>query len=241
MAICTRLLLDGFAYITANGCAVVDHVAAFAGYNFDGLTPCDIDDNAPEFAHMLRNFQRIRKGFEEYQTAHPYTEQGDTLENGQDKAPESTERPDTTTDEREPEAADLSPVLQALADVLRIFADIMQQAKQWEGVTIPAATLERWKQEAEDGTKTAAARLCEVCACLASLTPDSRRDFDALGAIFWSLSEQIRNGCNPDTLQAATDYARAQLFELIDRTQTENQARAVREANGESDEQRKAA
>ena len=137
--------------------------------------------------------------------------------------------------------ANLSPVLQAFADVLRIFADIMQQAKQWEGVTIPAATLERWKQEATEGTKTAAARLCEVCACLASLTPDSRKDFDALGGIFWSLSEQIRNGYDPDTLQAATDYARAQLFDLIDRTQTENQARAVREANGESDEQRKAA
>ena len=135
------------------------------------------------------------------------------------------------------EAADLSPVLQAFADVLRIFADIMQQAKQWEGVTIPAATLARWKQEAEDGTKTAAARLCEVCACLASLTPDSRKDFDALGAIFWSLSEQIKQGTDPATLYAATDYARAQLFDLIDRTQTENQARAIREAN----EQRKAA
>jgi len=156
-------------------------------------------------------------------------EQGDTLESGQDIT--------DTTDESEPKPANLSPVLQAFADVLRIFADIMQQAKQWEGVTIPAATLARWKQEATDGTKTAAARLCEVCACLASLTPDSRRDFDALGAIFWSLSEQIRNGCNPDTLQAATDYARAQLFDLIDRTQNENQARAVREAN----EQRKAA
>jgi hypothetical protein len=164
-------------------------------------------------------------------------EQGDTLENGQDITDTTTD----TTDESEPEAADLSPVLQAFADVLRIFADIMQQAKQWEGVTVPAATLARWKQEATEGTKTAAARLCEVCACLASLTPDSRRDFDALGAIFWSLSEQIRNGCNPDTLQAATDYARAQLFDLIDRTQNENQARAVREANGESDEQRKAA
>ena len=234
VAICTRLLLDGFAYITANGCTVVDHVAAFAGYDFDGLTPCDIDDNAPEFAHMLRNFQRIRKGFEEYQTAHPYTEQADTLHEAEDITGTTT---DTTTDESEPEAADLSPALQAFADVLRIFAGIMQQAKQWEGVTIPAATLERWKQEAEDGTKTAAARLCEVCACLASLTPDSRKDFDALGAIFWSLSEQIRNGCNPDTLQAATDYARAQLFDLIDRTQNENQARAVREAN----EQRKAA
>ena len=160
-------------------------------------------------------------------------QEADTLESGQDITDTTTD----TTDESEPEAADLSPVLQAFADVLRIFADIMQQAKQWEGVTVPAATLARWKQEAEDGTKTAAARLCEVCACLASLTPDSRRDFDALGAIFWSLSEQIRNGCNPDTLQAATDYARAQLFELIDRTQNENQARVVREAN----EQRKAA
>lgn len=146
-------------------------------------------------------------------------EQADTLESGRE----------------------ISPLLQAFADVLRIFADIMQQAKQWEGVTVPAATLARWKQEATDGTKTAAARLCEVCACLASLTPDSRRDFDALGAIFWSLSEQIRNGYDSDTLQAATDYARAQLFDLIDRTQNENQARAVREANGESDEQRKAA
>ena len=243
VAICTRLLLDGFAYITANGCAVVDHVAAFAGYNFDGLTPCDIDDDAPEFAHMLRNFQRIRKGFEEYQTAHPYTEQSDTATAS---APADNEQADTLHEAEDitataSEAANLSPVLQAFADVLRIFADIMQQAKQWEGVTVPAATLARWKQEATEGTKTAAARLCEVCACLASLTPDSRRDFDALGAIFWSLSEQIRNGCNPDTLQAATDYARAQLFDLIDRTQTENQARAVREANSESDEQRKAA
>ena len=132
-------------------------------------------------------------------------------------------------------------MLQAFADVLRIFADIMQQAKQWEGVTIPAATLAQWKQEANEGTKTAAARLCEVCACLASLTPDSRKEFDALGAIFWSLSEQIRNGCDSDTLQAATDYARAQLFDLIDRTQNANQARAVREANRETSEQRAAA
>ena len=161
-------------------------------------------------------------------------EQGDTLESGQDIT-------DTTTDESEPEAADLSPVLQAFADVLRIFADIIKEAARYEGVTVPAATLARWKQETEDGTKTAAARLCEVCACLASLTPDSRRDFDALGTIFWSLSEQIRNGCNPDTLQAATDYARAQLFDLIDRTQTENQARAVREAFEPDSEHRAAA
>lgn len=128
------------------------------------------------------------------------------------------------------QSADLSPVLQAFADVLRIFADIMQQAKRWEGVTIPAATLEQWKQEANEGTKTAAARLCEVCACLASLTPDSRRDFDALGAIFWTLSEQLKQGTDPGTLQGATDYARAQLFDLIERTQTKNQADRLREA-----------
>lgn len=158
---------------------------------------------------------------------------GTPLDDSQDITDTTTE----PTNEGEPEAADLSPVLQAFADVLRIFADIMQQAKQWEGVTIPAATLARWKQEATEGTKTAAARLCEVCACLASLTPDSRRDFDALGAIFWSLSEQIKQGTDPATLYAATDYARAQLFDLIDRTQNENQARAVREAT----EQRRAA
>lgn len=136
---------------------------------------------------------------------------------------------------------EISPLLEAVADVLRIFADIMQQAKEWEGVTVPAATLARWKQEATDGTKTAAARLCEVCACLASLTPESRRDFDALGGIFWSLSEQLKQGTDPATLQGATDYARAQLFDLIDRTQTANQARAIREANEPQEGQRKAA
>jgi hypothetical protein len=98
-------------------------------------------------------------------------------------------------------------------------------------VTIPAATLERWKQEAENGTKTAAARLAEVCACLASLTPDSRRDFDALGAIFWSLAEQMRTATDRADLLNGYEFARAQLFDLIDRTQNENQARAVREAN----------
>ena len=102
-------------------------------------------------------------------------QQGDTLESGQDFTDTTT----NTTDESEPEAANLSPVLQAFADFFGTLSDIMQQAKQWEGVTVPAATLARWKQEAEDGTKTAAARLCEVCACLASLTPDSRKDFDA--------------------------------------------------------------
>lgn len=195
--------------------------------------------HTPESCETLRRWFALREQTTATTQDEPTTdnaatnEQGDTLHEAEDITDTTT----GTTDESEPEAADLSPVLQAFADILRIFADIMQQAKQWEGVTVPAATLARWKQEATEGTKTAAARLCEVCACLASLTPDSRKDFDALGVIFWSLSEQIRNGCNPDTMQAATDYARVQLFDLIDRTQNENQARAVREAN----EQRKAA
>ena len=166
---------------------------------------------------MLRDGEKVSEG-----TA-PATDTAEPLETAQDIT-ETSEKP-----------ADVSPLLEALADMLRTFADIMQQAKQWEGVTVPAATLERWKQETTDGTKTAAARLSEVCACLGSLTPDSRRDFDALGVIFWTLSEQLRNGADPATIGTATDYARAQLFELIDRTQTENQARAVREANEPTD------
>jgi len=225
VAICTRILLDGFAYLTANGCGIADHVAAFAAFDFDSVTPCDINDKATEFAHMLRNFQRIRKDFEKWQTAHPYTEQSDTA-TASAPADEPQTTADTTAAQQAPEIA---AMLEAVADMLRTFADIMQQAKQWEGVTIPADTLERWKQETDEGTKTAAARFCEVCACLASLTPDSRRDFDALGVIFWTLSEQIRNGSNPDTLQGATDYARAQLFDLIERTQTRNQADRLRE------------
>jgi len=72
VAICTRLILDGFAYITANSCGVADHVTAFAAFDFDSVTPCDIDDNAPEFARMLHNFERIRTNFEQWQAAHPY-------------------------------------------------------------------------------------------------------------------------------------------------------------------------
>lgn len=159
-------------------------------------------------------------------------ERADTLHEAED----ITDGEADTTATASETAREVSPLLEAVADLLRTFADIMQQAKQWEGVTIPAATLARWKQEAEDGTKTAAARLCEVCACLASLTPDSRKEFDALGVIFWTLSEQIRNGYSPENLQGATDYARAQLFDLIDRTQNANQARAVREANRETSE-----
>ena len=128
-------------------------------------------------------------------------------------------------------AREVSPLLEAVADLLQTIGNALQEAARFEGVTIPAATLERWKQEATDGTKTAAARLAEVCACLASLTPDSRRDFDALGAIFWSLAEQMRTAADRADLLNGYEFARAQLFDLIDRTQTENQARAVREAN----------
>ena len=136
-------------------------------------------------------------------------------------------------------AREVSPLLEAVADLLQTIGNALQEAARFEGVTIPAATLERWKQEAENGTKTAAARLAEVCACLASLTPDSRRDFDALGAIFWSLAEQMRTAADRADLLNGYEFARAKLFDLIDRTQTENQARAVREAT--DDEQRKAA
>lgn len=72
VAICTRILLDGFAFITENGWAIVDHVTAFASFDFANVEPCDIDDDAPRFARMLRNFARMRKEFEEYQSAHPY-------------------------------------------------------------------------------------------------------------------------------------------------------------------------
>ena len=165
--------------------------------------------------------------------------QADTLKQA-GEITDTTDEP-TANEPTADQSADLSPLMEAFADVLRIFGDIMQQAKRWEGVTIPAATLERWKQEANEGTKTAAARLCEVCACLACLTPDSRRDFDALGSIFWTLSEQLKQGYNPDNLQGATDYARAQLYDLIDRTQTANQARAIREVLTPDNEHREAA
>lgn len=125
VAICTRLLLDGFAYITANCFGVVDHVTAFAAFDFDGVTPCDIDDDAPKFARMMRNFQRIRKEFEEYQTAHPYTEQSDTTTD--------------TTNENEPEAAYLSPVYSAsekLSEPAEPLADIISEAKQQEARTV---------------------------------------------------------------------------------------------------------
>ncbi len=170
-------------------------------------------------------------------------------------APESTqtgEADNTTTDTPEsdqsaqdtPEsestgnaapAADLSPLVEAFANLFRIIADTMQEAKKYDGVTIPADTLERWRTETATGTKCAAAQLSEVCACLGCLTPDSRREFDALGVIFWTLAEQLRQGFNPESIAPATDYARGQLFDLIDRTQTANQAAAVREATDRRD------
>jgi hypothetical protein len=131
-------------------------------------------------------------------------------------------------------AANLSPLVEAVADLLQTFGEIMQQAAKFEGVTIPAATLERWQQETTNGTTTAAARFAEVCACLGCLTPDSRQQFDGLGVIFWTLAEQLRNGYDPATIKPAADYARGQLFDLIDRTQTENQARALRDALSEA-------
>lgn len=131
-------------------------------------------------------------------------------------------------------SVDLSPIVEAVADLLATLGTICEEVKKYEGVTIPAETLERWKTETANGTTTTAARFAEVCACLGSLTPDSRQQFDGLGVIFWTLSEQLRNGYNPDTIKPATEYARAQLFDLIDRTQTENQARAIREALGDA-------
>ena len=170
------------------------------------------------------------------------TPEADTLEDAQDiteNATEdaaATEPTDTkptdseTVSEDAQQPASVSPLLEAVADLFRTFADIIKEAKRWEGVTIPAATLERWKQQATEGTQNTAARLSEVCACLGSLTPDSREQFDALGVIFWTLADKIKTGTDSDSLQGATDYAAAQLFDLIERTQTENQARAVREA-----------
>lgn len=172
------------------------------------------------------------------------TTTADTLESGQDITATATasapadDQPTATASEGKTATAsesktarEVSPLLAAVADLLQTIGNALQQAARFEGVTIPAETLRRWKRETTEGTKTAAARLAEVCACLASLTPDSRRDFDGLGAIFWSLAEQLRQGTDRADLLNGYEFARAQLFDLIDRTQTENQARAVREAN----------
>jgi hypothetical protein len=125
---------------------------------------------------------------------------------------------------------EISALFVAVADFFGTVARIAQEAAKYEGVTIPAATLARWKAETEQGTKRTAETFAEVCACLASLTPESREKFDALGVIFWTLSEQLRNGTSADTLAPAVEFARAQLFDLIDATQSPNQAARVREA-----------
>lgn len=143
---------------------------------------------------------------------------------------EATSTPSEPTAKDEQPAADIAPLLSALADLLMSFADIIQEAKKWEGVTIPADTLNRWREQTEQGATNTAAKFAEVCACLGSMTPDNRKEFDALGVIFWTLSEQIRNGYDADTINRATDYARVQLFDLIDRTQTAAQAAAIRRA-----------
>ncbi len=167
-----------------------------------------------------RHGEQLAEWFARYTNAE---KSDDTANESQQEAPQA--------ETREP-----SPLLEAVADLLQTIGEIIQQAAKFEGVTVPAETLKRWKQEATEGTKTAAARLAEVCACLASLTPDNRRDFDALGVIFWSLSEQLRQSGNRADILTGYEFARAQLFDLIDRTQNENQARAVREANRETSE-----
>ncbi len=123
-----------------------------------------------------------------------------------------------------------SPLFEAVADLFRILAGICQEVKKFEGVTIPPETLRRWRRDAEAGAVDLTKRFAEVCACLSSLTPADRQEFDALGIIFMTLSEQLRQGYSPEGIAAATAYARAQLFDLMERTQTPQQAAAVRAA-----------
>lgn len=164
-----------------------------------------------------RHGETLREWFARYSNAET---SGDTQ-----NEPQQTETANTLEDRGQ-----ISALLESVADLFDTLARVAQEAKKYEGVTIPAATLERWKAETETGTKHTAATFAEVCACLASLTPDNREKFDALGVIFWTLSEQLRQGFNAETIRPATDYARAQLFDLIDATQSENQAAAIREA-----------
>ena len=164
-----------------------------------------------------RHGETLREWFARYSNAET---SGDTQ-----NEPQQAETADTLEGARE-----ISALLESVADLFATLARVAQEAKKYEGVTIPAATLERWKAETEADTKQTAATFAEVGACLASLTPDNREKFDALGVIFWTLSEQLRQGFNAETIKPATDYARAQLFDLIDATQSENQAAAIREA-----------
>lgn len=145
------------------------------------------------------------------------------------KSDEQKEKEDKEGTETE-HAEEINAFFEAVADFFRALSDIAKEAARWEGVTIPRETLARWKSGTEAGTESTAARFAEVCACLGSLTPENREQFDALGVIFWTLSEQLRQGANPDGIEAATEYARGQLFDLISRTQSENQARAIKAA-----------
>ncbi len=159
--------------------------------------------------------------------------EGDTLESPReiDEQREQSGTGSSSAESRGDKAnGQISALFEAVADFFGTVARIAQEAAKYEGVTIPAATLARWKAETEQGTKRTAETFAEVCACLASLTPDSREKFDALGVIFWTLSEQLRNGTSADTLAPAVEFARAQLFDLIDATQSPNQAARVREA-----------
>ncbi len=165
-------------------------------------------------------------------------EAGDTTTGTTESAQGAQEAPESdaaTVGDGSTAAADLPPLVEAFANLFRIIADTMTEAKKYDGVTISADTLERWRTETATGTKCAAAQLSEVCACLGCLTPDNRREFDALGVIFWTLAEQLHQGFNPETIAPAIEYARGQLFDLIDRTQRPNQAAAVREATDHRD------
>ena len=147
-----------------------------------------------------------------------------------DKADATTEPTTTGEGDTLENSAKISALVVAVAEFFGTLARVSREAATWEGVTVPVATLARWKYETEEGTKRTAETFAEVCACLASLTPDNRREFDALGVIFWTLAEQLRNGYDAATIGTATDYARAQLFALIERTQSPQQAAKIREA-----------
>lgn len=140
---------------------------------------------------------------------------------------------ETTANDEQPTATDerpqISPIIEALADFFASIAKVAQEAAKYEGVTIRPDTLKLWREEVEKGARVFAEQLASCCACLSSLTPEARQDFDALGVIFWTLSDQLRQGTDPATIAPAVDYARAQLFDLVGRTQTPQQADLIRE------------
>ena len=140
---------------------------------------------------------------------------------------------ETTANDEQPTATDkrpqISPIIEALADFFASIAKVAQMAAKYEGVTIRPDTLKLWREEVEKGARVFAEQLASCCACLSSLTPEARQDFDALGVIFWTLSDQLRQGTDPATIAPAVDYARAQLFDLVGRTQTPQQADLIRE------------